>query len=105
MSKKLELAMRIRTDLNQARGDLKALGGDVEDLGDKSEKTSRDMERIGSTLGTGHNLWRRSCNPRAIPASNVYEDRAGSIPQGARDSARHERCNGSRPKGVCDPAG
>ena len=51
MSKKLELAMRIRTDLNQARGDLKALGGDVEDLGDKSEKTSRDMERIGSTLG------------------------------------------------------
>ena len=51
MSRKLELAMRIRSDMSQARNDVRALGGDVETLGDKSEKASRDMERISSVIG------------------------------------------------------
>lgn len=51
MSKKLELALRIRADLNQALDQLGELEDDLEGVGQQSKKTNTDMERLGATLG------------------------------------------------------
>lgn len=48
---KLELAMRIKADLDQARNEVRGLGGDVETLGDKSEKASSEMGQMGAAIG------------------------------------------------------
>ena len=49
--KNLELAMRIRADLQQAIGELKQLEGAVEANGRQAESSSRDMEKLGKTIG------------------------------------------------------
>ncbi len=51
MSKKLELAMRIRADMDDARRQLRELEGDIDGVGQQSQRTASDLDRIGSTLG------------------------------------------------------
>ena len=49
--KNLELAMRIRADLQQAIGELKQMESAVEANGRQAETTNRGMEKLGSTIG------------------------------------------------------
>lgn len=49
--KNLELAMRIRADMQQAIGELKQMEGAVADTGRQAESSSRNMEKLGSTIG------------------------------------------------------
>lgn len=49
--KNLELAMRIRADMQQAIGELKRMEGAVADTGRQAETSSRDMEKLGRTIG------------------------------------------------------
>ncbi|AQZ95564.1 phage tail length tape measure family protein [Halopseudomonas phragmitis] len=51
MSKKLELAMRIRAEMDQAIGQLRQLEGEIDDVGKQSQRTASDLDRIGSALG------------------------------------------------------
>ncbi|MGU0823048.1 phage tail length tape measure family protein [Pseudomonas aeruginosa] len=50
--KNLELAMRIRADLQQAIGELKQLEGGVGNVGRTSATTERQVAALGRTLGT-----------------------------------------------------
>lgn len=73
--KNLELAMRIRADLQQAIGELKQLEGAVEANGRQAESSSRDMEKLGKTIGNVVAAFAGGAVYKAVISATIEQER------------------------------
>lgn len=75
MSKKLELAMRIRADMKQAMQQLDQLENELSDAGEQAKRTSSDMEKIGASLGKVAAALAGGVVYKAVIAATVEQER------------------------------
>lgn len=73
--KNLELAMRIRADLQQAIGELKQLEGAVEANGRQAESTGRDMEKLGKNIGNVIAAFAGGAVYKAVIGATIEQER------------------------------
>lgn len=73
--KNLELAMRIRADLQNAIGELKQLEGAVEANGRQAESTGRDMEKLGKTIGSVIAAFAGGAVYKAVISATIEQER------------------------------
>lgn len=73
--KNLELAMRIRADLQQAIGELKQLEGAVEANGQQAQSSSRDMEKLGKTIGNVVAAFAGGAVYKAVISATIEQER------------------------------
>lgn len=73
--KNLELAMRIRADLQQAIGELQQLEGAVEANGRQAESSSRDMEKLGKTIGNVVAAFAGGAVYKAVISATIEQER------------------------------